>query len=466
MNKSVKIIKLILLILSFLSLYVFIDVETYSLMWKISWLFLIIVMIIRPLKDIFPKCRLFSFLLKFRRELAIIVWNYWVAHWVWAILSYYNLIWWEKTYLQIIFDGYTWNPAWYMFWWMLSIIVCIPLLLTSNAFSTKKMWKYWKNLQRLAYLMFVLVWIHIYVFNKEIWTLITLWIWGVLFIIAFIKNKNALKNSSSPKWLCVPCGYIYDETIWDIDSGIAPWTRFEDIPDDWVCPVYFVGKKDFILITWEIKTNDTKVVWVEKLTHDVIELKLAYKETLNFIPGQFVTFNLKDNEGNFSRSYSIAEKSGKILTFLIKLKSDGRAWKVLKNIKALDKINTNPIIWSFNLLKTPNPKVFISTWTWLAPIYAMLLKTPSDIPKKLYFWVAYEKDLFYIENLKQFQNLEIKLYVSREEVKWCINSRINLENESFLPDTEFYMCWSSALVEDTKAILSKKWFTKVFSEEF
>lgn len=38
------------------------------------------------------------------------------------------------------------------------------------------------------------------------------------------------------KWECTICGMIYDEEKGDPDSGIAPGTRFEDIPDDWVCP--------------------------------------------------------------------------------------------------------------------------------------------------------------------------------------------------------------------------------------
>jgi rubredoxin len=38
------------------------------------------------------------------------------------------------------------------------------------------------------------------------------------------------------KWQCTTCGDIYDETIGDPDSGIAPGTRFEDLPDDWMCP--------------------------------------------------------------------------------------------------------------------------------------------------------------------------------------------------------------------------------------
>lgn len=44
---------------------------------------------------------------------------------------------------------------------------------------------------------------------------------------------------------CGPCGYIYDPEVGDPDGGIAPGTAFEDIPDDWVCPICGVGKDMF-----------------------------------------------------------------------------------------------------------------------------------------------------------------------------------------------------------------------------
>ena len=47
------------------------------------------------------------------------------------------------------------------------------------------------------------------------------------------------------KYVCAACGYIYDPEIGDPDSGIAPGTSFEDLPDDWACPICFVGKEDF-----------------------------------------------------------------------------------------------------------------------------------------------------------------------------------------------------------------------------
>ena len=37
------------------------------------------------------------------------------------------------------------------------------------------------------------------------------------------------------KYVC-PCGYVYDPAVGDPDSGIAPGTAWEDVPEDWVCP--------------------------------------------------------------------------------------------------------------------------------------------------------------------------------------------------------------------------------------
>jgi len=46
--------------------------------------------------------------------------------------------------------------------------------------------------------------------------------------------------------VCDACGYTYDPEVGDPDSGIAPGTAWEDVPDDWVCPVCGVGKDMFV----------------------------------------------------------------------------------------------------------------------------------------------------------------------------------------------------------------------------
>jgi rubredoxin len=47
------------------------------------------------------------------------------------------------------------------------------------------------------------------------------------------------------KWKCVVCGYIYDPAHGDPDNGVAAGTKFEDIPDSWVCPECGVTKDNF-----------------------------------------------------------------------------------------------------------------------------------------------------------------------------------------------------------------------------
>jgi rubredoxin len=47
------------------------------------------------------------------------------------------------------------------------------------------------------------------------------------------------------KYLCLVCGYEYDPEIGDPDGGVDPGTAFENLPDDWVCPVCGAGKSEF-----------------------------------------------------------------------------------------------------------------------------------------------------------------------------------------------------------------------------
>ncbi len=47
------------------------------------------------------------------------------------------------------------------------------------------------------------------------------------------------------KYVCDVCGDIYDPAVGDPDNGIEPGTAFEDLPEDWLCPLCGVGKDEF-----------------------------------------------------------------------------------------------------------------------------------------------------------------------------------------------------------------------------
>ena len=70
------------------------------------------------------------------------------------------------------------------------------------------------------------------------------------------------------KYICDVCGYEYDETVGDPEQGIQPGTKWEDIPNDFLCPICSVGKDDFSkvqknVLQVEIKNILTISLWVD-----------------------------------------------------------------------------------------------------------------------------------------------------------------------------------------------------------
>ena len=49
-------------------------------------------------------------------------------------------------------------------------------------------------------------------------------------------------------WMCVLCGYVYNEELGDPDHGLVPGTLWADVPDDWECPDCGASKSDFEMV--------------------------------------------------------------------------------------------------------------------------------------------------------------------------------------------------------------------------
>lgn len=47
------------------------------------------------------------------------------------------------------------------------------------------------------------------------------------------------------KYICTNCGYIYDPAKGDPENGIPPGTPFDEMAEDWTCPICYVGKDKF-----------------------------------------------------------------------------------------------------------------------------------------------------------------------------------------------------------------------------
>ena len=82
-------------------------------------------------------------------------------------------------------------------------------------------------------------------FESDIWKAISFALMVVAVVAIGYKEFFKMKEGEKGMYKCMACGYIYDPEIGDPDSGIAPGTKFEDIPEDWVCPLCGVGKDMF-----------------------------------------------------------------------------------------------------------------------------------------------------------------------------------------------------------------------------
>jgi len=61
-------------------------------------------------------------------------------------------------------------------------------------------------------------------------------------------RNNNVPESAYKVWMCIICGWIYEEEKGCPEEGLAPGTRWNDVPDYWVCPDCGAGKEDFEMI--------------------------------------------------------------------------------------------------------------------------------------------------------------------------------------------------------------------------
>lgn len=284
-----------------------------------------------------------------------------------------------------------------------------------------------------------------------------------------------IKNVTIKKW-CIACKNCESicPSIFKVDGkstvinanykeNIAKILKARDM-----CPVQVI---DVELEAWakEINLDKTwKIKSINYLTYDVIELKVEAKD-FEFIPWQFVWLKLKDKNWKFVRSYSISDWNKDEFTLTIKLLKDWRWWVALKKIKVWDKINYIEASWEFTLKNTKNKKIFISTWTWLAPTIAMLKATSDDVEKVVIFWVRNENDIYYKDLLSTFKNTKVIITVSKpwENYTWNI-WRVNNYLQEIKKDDEIYICWNPDMVESVKSDLEKNGIPKsnIFYESF
>ena len=118
------------------------------------------------------------------------------------------------------------------------------------------------------------------------------------------------------KYKCGVCGYIYKPPK-GADPSIKPWTPFQDLPDDWVCPVCWANQSQFSPINKYQNITKASITNIDKLTSNVIELTIQTDKLLDYKPGQYLNFILKDQDGQFIREYSITNSQNKNLPSIL-----------------------------------------------------------------------------------------------------------------------------------------------------
>ncbi len=491
----------ILIILSFLSLGYLFNAQSVrssgeqamNLLWFILWL---------PIFSRVFGIKLFQSIIPLRKELGILMGTLAFVHGARYIISSPD---------QIGTSGF-WLQNWflsYLAFWFFALILTLPLLLTSSLWMMKSMGKYWKYLHRTVYLVIILTVVHVvllkYFMHFEIWPVILLILYFSFKVLewkwfSFAKMEVQKEYPKGQKWLCTPCGFIYDPEVWDEDSGIKPGTEFTDIPENWSCPLCGVKKSDFIPCEEDTTSlSETNAIVVEKtfLNPTTIEFIIETDELYSSLSWQFMLFLWQDTEWSFTRSYSIVRHEGKRYTFTIKLSEKWRWAKLLSEIDVGTKICVKWVFGKFVLQKTASPKIFIATGTWLAPIYNMIqslvsssrsrvlgsgdpenknilfwypeLPPPSQWQEQkisLYFSVSTEAELFYVEELREMKDINLHIHVTRETVAGFETWRVDIDDIEGVFDIEWYLCGNPSMITEAREKLKARGYTKVYSEAF
>lgn len=191
--------------------------------------------------------------------------------------------------------------------------------------------------------------------------------------------------------------------------------------------------------------TEGKVASIRNLNSNTVELVVEAGRDVPYEVGQYAVLSLTDENGEFSRCYSIMSKNGKKLTFGIRLK-DGRGSMVLKKTKAGDAMGIVSIRGEFFLRNTKLPKVFIATGTGLSGVFPLLSKA-EGVTKTLLLGDRKQEDLYYQDELAAVTDLNKWIFLSQEHVEGYEFGRLDTDTLEFEEEAEFYVCGNPEMVK-------------------
>lgn len=182
-----KYLKLAILLSIFASVAIFFEPKLFKDFGSAAWFILCFIMIIRPLSEVFPGFPILKKGVLLRRELGIACASFAITHAVGLFLML------GISPLVIITDPANyWGISNFITWGILGLLISLPLLLTSNMYSMKLLKQNWKKVQKLSYVLFIFVAIHISLIHPSLESFfengLPVIIWAILWILAYKKK--------------------------------------------------------------------------------------------------------------------------------------------------------------------------------------------------------------------------------------------------------------------------------------
>lgn len=204
------------------------------------------------------------------------------------------------------------------------------------------------------------------------------------------------------------------------------------------------------------------------LNHDVIQLDFAWGEKpVDFQAGQFFIMEVVDTLGKVNRSYSVASAPGSSEGFslCVKLLPDGRGSNYLRTLEPGASTNFMGSFGHFVLTDSANELALIATGTGLAPFMSMLpvlFAQPEARPITLIFGVRHEEDLFYVDQLREWEkthaHFKAVITLSQPSESWSgARGRVTEHLSDFDPQkVQFYICGNGDMVKAVRDSLLEK----------
>ncbi len=236
-----------------------------------------------------------------------------------------------------------------------------------------------------------------------------------------------------------------------------------------------------MIINYQTILSEKKILTRDQL---ILKFSLLEPKEIIFKAGQYVMLKVNDQ----NRLYSIfsSENTKNSFEIMVKLLPGGLASNYITNLKVNDKVNFQGPAGVFTLRENQKDKVFLATYTGLAPIWSMITsyyeKNPnSQINFSLYWGLKNYEETCFLEELKQivqkYNSFKFFICLSREENLDKIPQenqiyfklgRVTTVLDQFNNQFDYYLCGSREVVDGLNQFLLEKSVAKenIFFEKF